>query len=136
MTLLKQLDLHEAMYHNGFTVKAQGSKLAIDRIHFGKTAIIAEGYHHGRARETFAYSSAYTARLALENSAVLIEIPFISEANHAFVDLTEFNFSPQEFEKYPGYQHGYLVVKRSSQICHAEINQLIRRICRELLSDI
>lgn len=135
MDLLKNLDLHEAMYHNGFNIIDADKKINISQIRFSPRSLIAKGFHFGIPMDFVQYSEPYKVDLSILTQSVCIEIPFIKKANSIYVDLTEFNLDIQGFEKFSGYQSGYLILKNGKEICYTEINQLIKRICREILSN-
>ncbi len=133
MGLLINLDLHEAMYHNGFNIIDFDKKINISQIHFGPKSVSAKGFHVGLPMDFVSFSESHKVNLSLKSQSIKIDIPLQKEGVLHYVDLSLFHFDEEVFEKYPGYQNGYLIVKSGHIINYAEINQLIKRICREIL---
>lgn len=133
--LLINLDLHEAMYRNGFNIIDFSKKINISQIHFGPKSVSAKGFHFGLPMDFVSFSESYKVNLSLKSQSICIDIPLLNEGILSYVDLSLFHFDQQPFEKYPGYQNEYLIVKSGKEIHYAEINQLIKRICREILAD-
>lgn len=134
MDLLKNLDLHAAMYRIGFNIIEAGRKITVSKIHFGPGSVIVKGFHSGIPMDYVAFAPPYKIKLTSTDQAFIMEIPFEKHDGHAYIDLNEFGFDHQDFHNYAGYQKGYLILKNGQKINYAEINHLIKRISREILS--
>ncbi len=135
MAILVHIDLHEAMYHNGFNISQAGRKIAISTIKFRSGVLHVKGYHEGVPMDYIRFSDPYDVNLSTESQKFSIDIPYSKDETYTYVDLTQFNIDQQGLDKYPGYVNDYLILKNGNSLCYAEINQLIRRIGREILSN-
>ncbi len=133
MAILKNIDLHRVMFSNGFHVIGKPGKIAVRSIKFGQGAIMVKGSHSGFDADFISHTGPYSFDLSLENRSVNIRIPLQREHRHYYVDLNDFDFDTSDFAKYSNCRSGYLIVSSGSNRNHAEINHLVKRICKEIL---
>jgi len=133
MAILKNVDLHRAMFLNGFNIVSRNGKINIQSISVGRGDISVKGSYSGPFGDYVRFGGCYDARLSAKDGSVAISIPLRHEHGHCYIDLGDFDIDPGEFTKYPNCRSGYLIVSSSGENHHAEINHLIKRICREIL---
>lgn len=132
MAIVKKLDFHKIMFHNGFVLSHEDKRIYIEKIQLLKTKLLVHGSHRNMNLDYNCFQSSHEASFSKESKKFRLTIPLIFEANSVFVDLEEFSMDCSVFEKYGGYQSGYLILQNESTIYYGEINLLIKTILQEI----
>lgn len=135
LKVLEKVDLHRVMFHMGFMVAMNKKKALIHKIVLNKNAIIITGQHRNIPMDYRDYNPSHQAKFSVHTGDFQISIPFKINRYFKVVDLEEFQMDCSALEKYPGYQHGYLVIKNGDQLNYAEINHLSKLILQKILMD-
>ena len=136
MKVLGKLDLHEIMFHTGFPVAHQEMRAFIKKIGFQKDSLLISGVHKNIPMSYRCYQAAYEAAFSAKSGEFILKIPWMSTRGSRYLDLESFPFDCSDFEKYPGYQSGYLLLENGRKANYAEVNHLIKLIVKEIIKEL
>jgi uncharacterized protein YprB with RNaseH-like and TPR domain len=134
LPILKKIDLHKAMFHNGFTQVHGSQKIAVTSIQFHSGSLVVHGHHQGTPVAFKDYFSPYCTAISRETGELTIDIPYQTEGTYIFVDLQEMGLEHEDFSLFPGCQSGFLILRQEKEIAYAETNQLVKKICQTILN--
>lgn len=136
ISVVKKLDLHKIMFHNGFIHSHKEKKIHVEKIELGKGLLNIRGTHQNINSDYKYYQSCYDAFFSKDSQQFFIRIPVIQEEKITFVDLQEFSMGNYSLlEDYAGYQSGYLVLQDHNATYYGEINHFIQIIIDEMVKD-
>ena len=136
MKVFEKLNLHKVMHHTGFIVSHKEKKVYIRKIQIHGHSILVTGFHRNIPVDYKGYQAGHEAAISSKSGDFTLRIPLKVTKGYAYVDLDEFLFDCSVFEKYPGYQSSYLLIKNDDEINYAEVNHLIKLILKEILESL
>lgn len=134
--ILRQLDLHEIFYKEGFPVKAHGRKAVIHKIKTGRNGLKIEGAVSG---DPLPYQS-FTSGMEMsvdQKGAFTFRIPLEEVGGYQVTDLKMMGMDCEELAALPGYESGYLILlDPEKQVRYHEVNRLSGRMTAALLREL
>jgi len=155
MKVLSKCDMHKAMYHLGFPVKgsdtgADPCMLIVDKIKTEKNSLFISGrqpaYQSGSEScrslsgidyMGFSYGDwPVESRFESRNMSFSMQLPVIRESGLCIIDLEAAGIDCKEFEKYPSYSSGFLVLEDHNDRNFMETNHFVKAFIEVFMADI
>ncbi len=129
MKVLEKCDLHRAMYRMGFPAGKPCRRWQVRRIRTHRDLLIAEGVQAGERIDYRGFSMGdYPMQTRFDRHAgtFRMEIPILRQSGIAAADIRAAGLPEKEFEKYPGFGSGFLVVEEQNGVKYREVNHLVK----------
>lgn len=123
--VISKTEFHKAMYHLGFPA----GPLTVDKIRIEGNFLIALGTQRKTNMDYMGFSfadSPVETHFDSTKSEFYIKFPLIRDSGLAIVDLDAVHLARDEFEIYPTYNSGFLVVEDHNNKNFMEINHFIK----------
>lgn len=134
--ILEKCDLHRAMYHMGFPIcsgSAEVSNFTVEEIFFSKDHLCVRG-RQGPNALNYRYFEwdgiPCSAQFSKSERSFFVSVPIICHAGMKLADLQALKMDISLFEKYPGCQEGFLILKKQETPHYLEINHFVK-VCLE-----
>ena len=135
MRVLEKSDLHRAMFHLGFPA----GPLNVERIRLSASAVTVTGRQRSISADYSYFSldgSGAEIRLDSRRSDFYLSFPIIRNSGIAVADLEALGLDSDEFDVYPTFGSGFLVLEDHDSRNYMEINHLIRSFIKGFISNI
>ena len=148
MKVLSKCDMHKAMYHLGFPVKAineagESTMLIVERIKTEKNSLFISGKQLSCKGSEFGSADAHVrqgidymgfsfgdwpaeSRFESRNMSFSMQLPVIRESGLCIIDLDAAGLERTDFEKYPSCSSGFLVLEDHNDRNFMEANHFVK----------
>ncbi|MBQ9015815.1 MAG: ribonuclease H-like domain-containing protein [Firmicutes bacterium] len=129
--VIEKSDFHRAMYHMGFPAGDSWRRWQVRRIGFHRDRLMIEGIQAGNRIDYLGYEM---GRFPLQScfdakaGTFHMELPVLRQAGIAAVDLRSSGAEEAEFQKYPGFGSGFLVVEDRDGVKYREVNHFAQAL--------
>ena len=134
LEVLRQMDIHEIMYNEGFPVRTDGNRKAVIRsILVNSRGMTVEGTVYGRPAPFRSFSGGVDAEID-EQGRFFLRIRTEDVEGYRVADLRSIDADNQEMQNLPGYESGYLILRGpEKQVRFHETNMLAKQLTGKLL---
>ncbi len=135
LKIISKSDFHKAMFFLGFPA----GPLTVNRISFHRDFMTVSGMQRGISMNYRGFEFMnYPAEINFDakESAFFIKFPLIADRGMLIADLDAAGTDSAEFEKYPNYGSGFIVLKNASDVNYMETNHFIKSYIRYFLGNI
>jgi len=125
LKIVNKCDFHRAMYHLGFPA----GPLTITKIRTERDHLLIQGVQRTCNIDYMGFfwkDQPVESRFISSDRTFYFKLPLIRQSGLVIADLDALGLNTKEFEKYPSYNSGFLVLEKESERNHMEINHLIR----------
>lgn len=125
LKIVNKCDFHRAMYHLGFPV----GPLNITKIRMDRDHLFIQGIQRKCQIDYMGFfwnDQPVESRFTSSDRTFYFKLPVIRHSGLIIADLEAMGLNIKDFEKYPSYDSGFLVLESESQRNHMEINHFIR----------
>jgi uncharacterized protein YprB with RNaseH-like and TPR domain len=136
LPILRLIDLHQALYHEGFTVTCANRRFFPRRIRFNRHNLTVEGHTRCLAGDYYDFSVSFQAIHKKSDASLILEVPLEQVADNWICDLYALPGDYSKLSRLPEHQSGYLILRDSKGIRHAAVNGLILGLSRSVLEQI
>lgn len=131
LPVIDKSDFHKAMYHMGFPAGSPERRWQVRKIRFHRDRMEIEGIqgagridYRGYEMGRYPLHSHFDAKAG----AFRMEVPAAVQAGITAVDLRAFGANEEEFQKYPGFGSGFLVVVDRDGVKYREANHFAQAL--------
>ncbi len=127
--VMEKCDFHRAMYHMGFPVGTPGRRWQVNRIRSVSDRLCVEGTQgpKGMNYRSFALGDhPVQTDFDAKTGTFQMEIPVIRRSGIVAADLEAAGLPQKEFEKYPGFGSGFLVLEEGNGVKYRETNHFVK----------
>lgn len=131
--VLDKCDVHKAMYHMGFPAGEPARRWQVRKIRFDRDVLCIEGVqgdarieYRGFCLGDFPLQTAFDAKAG----TFRMEIPVVRRSGITAADLIQAGLPEKEFQKYPAFGSGFLVLEDQNGVKYREVNHLIHALIR------
>lgn len=133
MPILRNVDVHKAMYSLGFPCN---NGYVVEKIKAGNRNIDVTGHYYGEPRSFVSFkaeNSPFESEIRKDwTFSLKVPIEHIDSGN--FIDLNAIlPDSKNKFEIYPGFVNDYLILDDNSRLNYLEINMLVKEIVNSII---
>ncbi|HPR24519.1 MAG TPA: ribonuclease H-like domain-containing protein [Bacillota bacterium] len=135
LSVTDKTDFHKAMYHLGYPIKKGFWSGIVSNISFSGQRLMVKGdqLDHPANYTCFAgEDNDYSSSFSSAKRKFTTEILLLNEKNYLFADLRKPSIrnenSENQFKSYPGYENGYIIIRKGSDINYGETNHLVKFI--------
>ncbi len=134
LEVLRQLDIHEIMYNEGFPVRVDGNRKAVIRgILVNSRGMTVEGIVPGRPEPYRSFSGGVDAEID-EQRRFFLRVRTEDVEGYRVADLRSIDADSRELQELPGYESGYLILRGlEKQVLFHEANMLAKQLTGRLL---
>lgn len=136
LRVLRSLDLHEILYHEGFTVSSGEKNALIRRILVGNKGMSIEGDLPGALEPYRGFGNGEEAEID-GKGAFIVRIHMEDVEGYRVVDLKALESDVAHLRELPGYESGYLILRNpDKEIRYQEANRLARVLIEKLIASL
>lgn len=136
MSILRNLDIHRIMYHEGFPVTSGSERAVIRSILVNNRGMTVEGTAFGNPEPYQSFSEGTESEVD-EKGRFFVRVRTEEVEGYRIADLKAIRLDKLELQELPGYESGYLILRDAEkQIQHHEANQLAKHLILRLLGEL
>lgn len=132
---ISKSDFHKAMFHLGFPV----GPLTVTKIVMHKNTMIVTGIQRAVSINYMGYffnDYPVETHFNTADSTFMFKFPIIRDSGMAIADLDAAYLNRNEFEMYPDYSSGFLVLEKHSSMNYMETNHFIKSFFKVFLDSL
>lgn len=133
LLILNKLDLHRILFYEGFPEVRENRAFYTRSIEFRESVLRVSAAARNCPMDYYSFESGYQAAYRASQKQLILEIPCFEKASFLFVDLEALPIEAQQLEDYPGYQSGYLILRKGKEIQYAETNLFLKSVLNAIL---
>lgn len=140
LPVLEKMDLHRAMYHMGFPIRAKASEisnLAVEKIQLSGNELNVSGRQGAKTVSYHCFEHEGIPCFAVfkpDSKTFRISLPLLRQAGLTLVDLRAMRMDTEPFHKYPSCQEGFLILENGGEKNYLEINHFIKAFLERMLN--
>lgn len=126
-------DFHKAMYSMGFPAGEPSRRWQVRKIRTVRDKLVIEGSQGAAPMEYLGFAMddyPLQTRFRAEDGTFRMELPIVRRSPVAAADLRAAGLDEKEFQKYPGFGSGFLVVEEGNEVKYREMNHLVKAVIR------
>ena len=135
LKVISKSDFHKAMFCLGFPT----GPLTVNKISFQRDFMTVSGIQRNISINYIGFEfKNYPVEIHFDSnkSAFSLKFPLIKDKDMLIADLDAAGIDSAEFEKYPNYGSGFIVLKNNSGINYMETNHFVKNYIRYFLGNI
>ncbi len=135
LTVLGKADLHKAMFHLGFPA----GPLTVEKIRMDSDSMTVTGTQRRDAKNYTGYTfGGFAAEIHMDRNTASfsMKFPLIRESGLAIADLEAAGLDTGQFQMYPSYGSGFLVLEDHGNRKYMEINHFIKAFITSFINNI
>ncbi len=129
LKVLEKTEIHKAMFCSGFPVKSGSSLFIIENIKVTSDQLIFSGYQYHDPLQYQAYEhNGILCHIDFNKTKqnFSVHLPLMQQAGMTLLDLEALDFLPDDLQKYPACQEGFLILGNQGELNYLEINHFIK----------
>ncbi|MBQ9060667.1 MAG: ribonuclease H-like domain-containing protein [Firmicutes bacterium] len=131
LPVIEKSDFHKAMYHMGFPVGSPMRRWQVRKIGFHRDRMLVEGIQGAGRVDYRGYEMGHYPMHSFFDAKAgtfRLEVPVVRQAGICAADLRAWGADEREFQKYPGFGSGFLVVEDPDGVKYREVNHFVQAL--------
>ncbi len=131
LPVIDKSDFHKAMYKMGFPVASPDRRWRVEKIRFHRDRMLIEGIqgagrtdYRGYGMGNYPLHSFFDAKAG----TFQLEVPVVRQSGICAADLRAWGAEEKEFQKYPSFGSGFLVVEDGDGVKYREVNHFVQAL--------